>query len=77
MQNQFGMGNRGSIPYGSYPAPIQGSMGPGMMPTQSQRDPMERIPVDQQNRAFMDRKEGIMDRMDDGANWRGSGSIYA
>ncbi|KAG0051579.1 hypothetical protein BGZ83_003552 [Gryganskiella cystojenkinii] len=77
MQNQFGMSSRTSVPYGSYPTPMHSAPGPGMMLTQNQREPMERIPVDQQNRAFMDRKEGIMDRMDDGANWRGSGSIYA
>ncbi|KAF9181445.1 hypothetical protein BGZ51_005437 [Haplosporangium sp. Z 767] len=78
MQNQYGVGpNRASVSYGAYPGALSGSSFPGMMQTQSPRDPLERVPVEQQNRAFMERKEAIMERMDDGATWRGSGAIYA
>ncbi|KAI8596820.1 hypothetical protein EDD21DRAFT_236175 [Dissophora ornata] len=77
-QNQFGFGqNRGPAPYAPYPGQMPGSSLPGMMQTQLPRDPMERIPVEQQNRAFVERKEAVMERMDDGASWRGSGAIYA
>ncbi|KAK3819679.1 MAG: hypothetical protein J3Q66DRAFT_161032 [Benniella sp.] len=77
MGPQFGYGQgRGPTPFGSYPGHMPGSL-PGMMQTQSPRDPMERIPVEHQNRAFMERKEGLMERMDQGASWRGSGAIYA
>ncbi|KAI8599002.1 hypothetical protein EDD21DRAFT_308626 [Dissophora ornata] len=51
------------------------SHGPAMTPPP--RDPMERIPVEHQNRGYNERKDGIMDRMDDGVSWRGSGAIYA
>ncbi|KAI1300738.1 hypothetical protein EDD11_005961 [Mortierella claussenii] len=79
MQAQYGFGqNRNPVaPYGAYQGFAQGAPLPGMMQTQSPRDPLERLPVEQQNRAFMDRKEALMDRMDDGASWRGSGAIYA
>ncbi|KAG0197750.1 hypothetical protein BGX28_008728 [Mortierella sp. GBA30] len=77
MQNPFGLGQgRAPGPFGPYPG-LTGSSMPGMMQTQSPRDPMERIPVEHQNRAFIERQEGIMDRMDEGASWRGSGAIYA
>jgi hypothetical protein len=69
--------NRTLIVNPSYPGAAPGSSLPGMMHTQSTRDPMERVPVEQQNRAFIDRKEALIDRMDDGASWRGSGTIYA
>ncbi|KAF9123813.1 hypothetical protein BGX30_001237 [Mortierella sp. GBA39] len=76
-QNNFGFGqNRHSAPYGSYPGLMAGSM-PGMMQTQSPRDPLERMPVEHQNRAYMERKEAVMDQLDGGASWRGSGAIYA
>ncbi|KAF9081054.1 tRNA selenocysteine 1-associated protein 1 [Mortierella sp. AD031] len=76
-QNNFGFGhNRHSAPYGSYPGLMAGAM-PGMMQTQSPRDPMERMPIEHQNRAYMERKEAVMDQLDGGASWRGSGAIYA
>ncbi|KAF9101086.1 hypothetical protein BGX27_000113 [Mortierella sp. AM989] len=78
MPNQIGFApTRNPVAYGSYPGLGPGSSLPGMMQTQSPRDPMERIPVEHQNRAFIDRKEALMDRMDEGASWRGSGAIYA
>ncbi|KAF9924448.1 hypothetical protein BGZ75_008752 [Mortierella antarctica] len=78
VQGQFGLQqNRGMGLFGPYPGLMSGASMPGMMQTQSTRDPMERIPVEHQNRAFIERQEGIMDRMDDGASWRGSGAIYA
>ncbi|KAG0356987.1 hypothetical protein BC939DRAFT_506673 [Gamsiella multidivaricata] len=78
MQNQFGLGpNRTPAPHSQYPGLMPGSTLPGMMQTQSLQDPMERIPVEHQNRAFVERKEALMDRMDEGASWRGSGAIYA
>lgn len=77
MTPQFGFGQgRSSTPFGPYPGLVQSSL-PGMMQTQSMRDPMERIPVEHQNRAFIERKEGLIERMDQGASWRGSGAIYA
>ena len=77
-QGQFGLQqNRGMGLFGPYPGLMSGASLPGMMQTQLARDPMERIPVEHQNRAFIERQEGIMDRMDDGASWRGSGAIYA
>ncbi|KAF9995873.1 hypothetical protein BGZ80_000367 [Entomortierella chlamydospora] len=78
MPNQIGFGpNRTPVAYGAYPGLAPGSALPGMMQTQSPRDPMERMPVEHQNRAFIERKEALMDRMDEGASWRGSGAIYA
>ncbi|KAF9577650.1 hypothetical protein BGW38_007012 [Lunasporangiospora selenospora] len=78
MSGHFGMGtNRTSGSYNGYPGFMSGSTTPGMMATQSIRDPMERVPVEQQNRVFIERKEAIMSRMDDSAGWRGSGAIYA
>ncbi|KAG0006065.1 hypothetical protein BGZ65_009453 [Modicella reniformis] len=77
MPPQYGFGQgRTSAPFGPYPGLMPGSL-PGMMQTQSSRDPMERVPVEHQNRAFIEKKEGLMDRMDQGASWRGSGAIYA
>ncbi|KAF9432000.1 hypothetical protein BGZ76_011420 [Entomortierella beljakovae] len=74
MPNQVGFGSNRNAGYNSFAA---GSSFSGMMQSQLQRDPMERVPVEHQNRAFMDRKEALMDRMEDGASWRGSGAIYA
>ena len=48
-----------------------------MMQTPPHRDPLDRLQGDHQNRIFNDRKEPMMDRMDDNVGWRGSGAIYA
>ncbi|KAG0315623.1 hypothetical protein BGZ99_007351 [Dissophora globulifera] len=78
MQSQFGFGQaRAPAPYTQFPGAMPGSSLPGMTQTLSPRDPMERVPVDHQNRAFIERKEALLGRMDDGASWRGSGAIYA
>ncbi|KAF9897934.1 tRNA selenocysteine 1-associated protein 1, partial [Lobosporangium transversale] len=78
MHNQYGYGhNRATPSFGTFPGFVQSSMLPGLMQTQSSRDPMERIPVEHQNRIFMERKDALMTRMDEGASWRGSGAIYA
>ncbi|KAG0249928.1 hypothetical protein BG011_008800 [Mortierella polycephala] len=71
--------NRASASYGSFQGMMTGTPPPmlGMMQTPPPRDPMDRIPAEHQNRPYNERKEGIMDRMDDGVSWRGSGAIYA
>ncbi|KAG9319737.1 hypothetical protein KVV02_004853 [Mortierella alpina] len=85
MQNQFPSmpphNNRASAPYGAFPGMIAGTPTPppmlNMMQTPPPRDHMDRVPVEHQNRAYNERNEAIMDRMDDGVSWRGSGAIYA
>ncbi|KAG0235043.1 tRNA selenocysteine 1-associated protein 1 [Actinomortierella wolfii] len=64
--------------YGSYPG-MMAATPPmlGLLNPQSPRDPLERLPVDNQNRGYLERKEPIMERMDNSVNWRGSGAIYA
>ncbi|KAF9896322.1 hypothetical protein BX616_007685, partial [Lobosporangium transversale] len=81
IHNQFSgmpLNNRASAPYGTFPG-MMASTPPmlGMMQTPPPRDLMEHAPSEHQNRGFGDRKESIMDRIDDGATWRGSGAIYA
>ncbi|KAG0305853.1 hypothetical protein BGZ98_003466 [Dissophora globulifera] len=81
LQSQFpGMplNNRASAPYGGFPGMMAGTPPMlGMIQTPPPRDPMERVSTDHQNRGYNERKEGMMDRMDDGVSWRGSGAIYA
>ncbi|KAF9537374.1 hypothetical protein EC957_008386 [Mortierella hygrophila] len=70
--------NRASAPYGTFPGMMAGTPPPmlGMMQTPPPRESMDRIPAEHQNRALNERKDGLMvDRMDDGAGWRGA--IYA
>lgn len=70
---------RTPAPYGPFPGMMAGTPPMlSMMQSQSPRDPMDRMnPEHQNNRVYNERKEGIMDRMDDGVTWRGSGAIYA
>ncbi|KAG0095100.1 hypothetical protein BGZ93_006326 [Podila epicladia] len=70
---------RTPAPYGPFPGMMAGTPPMlNMMHNQSPRDPMDRMNHEHQNnRVYNDRKEGIMDRMDDGVTWRGSGAIYA
>ncbi|KAF9370058.1 hypothetical protein BGX21_005692, partial [Mortierella sp. AD011] len=80
LQSQFpGMplNNRNSAPYGSFPGMLAGTSTFSMMQATPSRDPIDRVPAEHQNRVYNDRKEAIMDRMDDGVTWRGSGAIYA
>ncbi|KAF9105648.1 hypothetical protein BGX27_009509 [Mortierella sp. AM989] len=81
LQSQFpGMplSNRTSASYSSFPGMMAGTPPTfGMMQTPSSRDPMDRMSTEHQSRAYNERNEVILDRMDDGVTWRGSGAIYA
>ncbi|KAG0368169.1 hypothetical protein BC939DRAFT_478757 [Gamsiella multidivaricata] len=81
LQNQFPglpLNNRASASYGSFPGMMAGTPPMlGVMQTPPPRDTIDRTPAEHQNRGYNERKEPIMDRMDDGVSWRGSGAIYA
>ncbi|KAG0046814.1 hypothetical protein BGZ83_008009 [Gryganskiella cystojenkinii] len=81
IQNQFPSmpHNRASASFGSYPGMMAGTppMHNMMQTPPPHRDPLDRLQGDHQSRMYNDRKEPLMDRMDDNVGWRGSGAIYA